>query len=56
MDKQFEETCPKCNSDNLEYGSVEPVDEEMSQKVYCTNCDHNFTIWSKVAWVYEVEE
>lgn len=35
-------TCPKCDSDNLEFGSIEiSGDTIMSQEISCNNCDFN---------------
>jgi len=31
--------CPKCGSDNLEYGPVEPEDESIYYPYTCQNCD-----------------
>jgi len=53
---RFNHTCPKCESENLEYYSIEPVDNQMMQKIDCNDCDHNFKIWSHTDWEYEEEE
>lgn len=48
--KKFNKRCPKCDSENLEYFSYEPVDEQIKQDVFCNNCELDFVIWSKLNW------
>ncbi len=41
---QFEDKCPECKSTQLEYGTMEPIDERIEQEVSCKSCKHDFVI------------
>lgn len=52
---EFKEVCPKCKDGDLEYGVIEPIDENFQQKITCNRCGHNFSIsTTEVKW--EVDE
>ncbi len=52
--KSFKNECPYCKSSNLEYGSMEPVDEQIKQDVHCNECGQDFKIWTKTNWEVEI--
>ncbi len=51
----FEDKCPNCGSDDLEFDIINPEGEYMLQKIDCNNCGFPFTIWSETKWMYDVE-
>ena len=52
----FDNRCPKCNSKQLGFDSIEPVDELMKQGVHCNECHFDFEIFATCQWTYtEVE-
>lgn len=48
--KPFKDKCSFCKSLNLEYGPMEPVDEQIKQDVHCKECGQDFKIWTKTEW------
>lgn len=50
----FRDKCPFCESPNLEYGPMEPVDEQIKQDVHCKECGQDFKIWTKTDWEVEM--
>jgi transcription elongation factor Elf1 len=48
--KPFDNKCPFCKSSNLEYGTMEPVDEQIRQDVNCKECGQDFKIWTETKW------
>jgi len=50
MRMKFNNECPKCKSERLEYGGIEPEEEQMRQDVHCLECDTRFSIWSVLDW------
>ena len=55
MEKIFEEKCPKCGSDDLDYDLMEPQGEFMTQKIDCKGCGYQLTVWSENKWFYDTE-
>ena len=55
MEKLFEQKCPQCGSDDLEFDTIEPDGEFMLQKVSCLKCGYDFTIWSETKWMYDTQ-
>lgn len=51
----FKDKCPFCKSPTLEYGPMEPVDEQIKQYVHCNGCGQDFTIWTKTDWEVELK-
>lgn len=54
--KSFKDECPYCKSSNLEYGPMEPVDEQIKQDVRCNECGQDFKIWTRTYWEVETVE
>jgi len=52
----FNQRCPKCSSEDLEYYSIEPEGETMVQDLECNSCRNKFRIFSDTRWVIMVEE
>lgn len=52
--KKFDDKCPFCKSSNLEYGPMEPADEQIKQDVRCNECGQDFKIWTKTNWEVEI--
>lgn len=48
----FNNLCPKCNSDEIEFGSIniEVDGEQLKQNCECLACGKRFTIWSEMKW------
>lgn len=47
---KFEDKCPYCKGEDLEYDVKEPVDSEIRQRVECNYCNKTFSIWSLTDW------
>lgn len=57
--KYFEEKCPRCGHNDLVYGRLSAVRENVGedyakQKCTCSKCKHSFIIWSSLHWAVEV--
>ena len=55
VEKLFEDKCPNCGSDELEFDIISPEGEYMLQKIDCRKCGLGFTIWSETKWMYDWE-
>jgi len=55
-DKKFSMICPKCKSFNLEYDSIEPVEDQIKQDIDCNDCGFKFTIWTDTNWQFGDED
>jgi uncharacterized protein with PIN domain len=55
-DMRFNGRCLACNSSDLDYDIIEPVDEFVQQKITCNKCGKLFVIWSNLKWEYAPED
>lgn len=53
MEHLFKQICPNCKSSDLEYDTIMPEGEYMKQKIDCTKCGLEFTIWCETVWTYD---
>jgi rubredoxin len=52
MEKEplFNNKCPKCGSDKLDYSVMTPQEEIILQDVKCENCGYEFGIYATTKW------
>lgn len=55
VEKLFEQKCPNCGSDDLEYDIIEPEGETMKQYITCNACGLGLHIFSDTKWVYDTD-
>lgn len=48
--RDFLGECKYCDSEKIEYDTIEMDGEQQWQKVTCNNCNKKFTIYSEVEW------
>jgi len=48
---QTQAVCPKCGSENLNYGDSEPIDEEYVYEFTCDNCGFEGKEWYKMTFL-----
>ena len=46
----FQNKCPKCMHEELDYGVIEPEDEIIIQPITCRWCLHEFEIFTIPSW------
>lgn len=56
MDKLFNNQCPNCGGDNLDFDAIEPEGETLKQWVQCEGCGLGFNIYSENHWTYDDED
>lgn len=47
-DYPFQDKCPDCGSENLDYGVMTPQDTVLLQTVTCKTCTLEFQIWTPI--------
>ena len=46
--------CPYCGSENIEYGSLELVDEQMYYRMTCKDCKKDSREWYSLSYIETV--
>lgn len=54
--KDFDYECIFCGSEKLEYDTIEPEGENVTQEVECMTCGREFVIFSGLHWQVDTDD
>jgi predicted nucleic-acid-binding Zn-ribbon protein len=53
---EHENQCPKCGSENIEYGSIEPAEGAIYYPATCADCLDTFKEWYNLEFTESVSD